>query len=876
MSKHLKVKPICFYLPQFHRVPENDQWWGEGFTEWSLVRAAQPLFNGHAQPAIPDQVLGYYDATEIDTRRHQAELAKQYGIYGFCYYHYWFDGKRLLEKPLEKMLEDGEPDIPFCLCWANEPWSRRWSGEEQQVLQAQTYGKQLDWENHFNELKRFFKHKNYICVEGKPVFLIYRIGHIPNARSMITCWRDLALEHGLPGLHIVTIEGGFADSKEAPDFVDAVADHQPSCELDKSRPLVVNGLKVYSVEEIWQRSLLKKPSHPVHYPGICHAWDNTPRRGRDGTVVLASRPHRFRKHLDHIFESVRKRKQMPFVFINAWNEWSEGAHLEPDTLNGDRWLACIKSALSGPMDEAPAPMPLMIDPYDGSCPERLVDRPRSDPDPDLINSVLLHKVKASCVLDFGCGKALNSEHLKYYTGADRYIGMEPDPEWATLAKKHLDEVIRVDANAPTLFPPDGLKIDFIVCSELLGRVIEPASILAQFRTLIHSDGMACLGFEHAVTDIRIHNALGSVSTSHVIDDGLTQRYTRPQVRAMLLTAGFKIEKIYRVFRPELSRVESLLAQGQSVRIGELVLKNIRQSELEDLFCLRFFVFASPDPAFQSKINDLTDDWMDSNTANDEGLSIAQVMPRLNRQISPNDSLYPVYRKTTLVDEYFHSAFRQIQELDGLLRKYCDTQLRALDSVADYACHYGRLLRMMRAAMPEAELLAYDIDEAATAFCQEHFSCTPGIVSWKDDVKDIRPRHQLLTCASLLTHTSIEFYRQVLAVWTQMVLPGGLICFTYLGDRYVSRWLNGDLDHYGPVDAQTRALKAQAYRQQGHTLAGFDSPYSKQQDYGVGFMSESIVIAELAKYPQLEYLGTLPGDVSEFNQDLAVVRKKTGT
>jgi trans-aconitate methyltransferase len=875
MKQQPDVKPICFYLPQFHQIAENDRWWGEGFTEWSLVRAARPLFNGHAHPVIPDDSLGYYDATEIGTRRRQAELAKQYGIYGFCYYHYWFNGKRLLEKPLEKMLEDGEPDLPFCLCWANEPWSRRWSGEEQNVLQAQDYGEQQDWQDHFNELKRFFNHKNYICVEGRPVFLIYRIGHIPEARNMIAYWRHLAVEIGLPGLHIVAVEGSFPDNKVAPNFVDATVAHQPSSVLDKCHPLAMNGLKVYSIEEIWQCSILKKPSHPVHYPGVCHAWDNTPRRGRDGCVVLASRPDRFRQYLRRVFTGVRASEQAPYVFVNAWNEWSEGAHLEPESLHGDSWLACIKAALTETQVNTPAPVSLMVDSYAAPCPARFVDRPRTDPDPDLIFTVIQHKVKASCVVDFGCAKALSSEHIKYYTGADRYLGLEPDPAWVTMAKARLDEVIRVDAENPLMHWQGDIEADFIVCSELLGRVNDPVSVLTQLRTLLATDGLICLGFEDSASDSSIYDAFGPTGTLQNQRDGLTRGFNLQQARAMLLTTGFRIEKLYRVFHPVLSRLESLLAQGKQLQVGELQLQNLSRSELENLFSLRFFMFARPNPAFFPEKSEVSADSKGMPKTDDGNLSYAEILPRLNLTISAQDSLYPVYRESNQADEYFESAFRQLREVDGLLEKHCATRLSALDSVADYACHYGRLLRVMRAIMPEAELLAYDIDKDAIAFCQEQFSCVPGLVGWNDDLRQITPRHQLLICASLLTHTDIEYYRQALAVWSRMIFPGGLICFTYLGDQYVSKWLSGELDHYGPVSAQNRELTAQTYRQQGHALAGFDSPYSEKQKYGVGFISETTVISELAKYPQLEYLGTVTGDVSEFNQDLAVVRKMSG-
>ncbi len=857
-----KAKPICFYLPQFHRVAENDQWWGDGFTEWTLLKNARPLYVGHQQPETPDGALAYYDASEISTRRQQAALAREYGIYGFCYYHYWFNGKRLLEKPLEKMLEDGEPDLPFCLCWANEPWSRRWSGEEQQVLQPQVYGGREDWEAHFNELYRFFTHKNYICVDDQPVFLIYRIGHIPEAREMIACWRELAAEKGLAGLHIVAVEGSFKDNQSAPDFVDAMAEHQPSCVLDQCSPLLMNGLSVFSVEDVWQQSLQKKPSLAVHYPGVCHAWDNTPRRGRNGQVILASRPSRYQQHLERVFERVSDREQAPFVFVNAWNEWSEGAHLEPETQNGLNWLNCFKQALQGSEQNKEAD--LLEDVYAGSCPQRLIERPRMEPDPDLINIVIQHQIKVACVLEFGCAGALSSTHLKNYTGADRYIGMEPDLAWLTLAAERLDEAVHVNADTPELTSLKGADVDLIISSELLARVLDPASVLLRLSTVLRPEGLVCLGFEHAgcLTELQSEAAKAGV-----------HQYSVNEVRVMLQQAGFRIDKIYRTYHPQLSRVQAALAQGKRIRLAGISLHELSRTDLEALFCLRLFVIARRDRRLSAKSQNASPKALIRRGSDARSFSYVNLNASLNRTVSPMDRLYSVYADNSTEEEYFASAYRQIEELDGLLRRYCSTRLEALSSIADYACHYGRLLRMLRAALPEAELCAYDIDSDAVRFCRNHFACLPGVVGWKDNPGNLIPRHQLLTCASLLTHTGIDFFRQVLSVWTQLVVPGGLICFTYLGDRYISRWLKGEMDHYGPVTATMKARKAEEYRQHGHALAGFDTPYSDAQEYGVGFMSEQTVITELARYPQLEYLGTLPGDQSEFNQDLAVVRKR---
>jgi len=583
MRKQHNIKPICFYLPQFHRIAENDRWWGKGFTEWTLVKAAKPLFSGHQQPEIPDADVGYYDACDRDTRRQQAALAQAYGIYGFCYYHYWFGGRRLLEKPLQAMLKDGEPDMPFCLCWANEPWSRRWSGEETAVLQAQVYGGHDDWLSHFNELLSYFTHKNYICVEGCPVFLIYRIGHIPDAQSMIACWRKLAAEQGLPGLHIVAVEGGFDDSQLAPDYVDAMAEHQPSCVLDQCQPMQMNGLHVYSIEEVWQRSLDKPAPHPVHYPGVCHAWDNTPRRGREGRVVLPSRPQRFRRHLEQIFAGIADAKQAPFVFVNAWNEWSEGAHLEPETGHGRVWLEAIRDALAG---SQPARLARIEAVTPAPCPQNLLDRARHEPDPDLINVVMQRRLKVTCVFEFGCAKGISSAHIRRYVGADRYIALEPDPKWRAQAAQNLDEVFPVDIEAPDFSIFAAIDVDFLLCSELLGWVSQPDVLLAQFRALIHREGVACLGFDHAA-------CLPALQASENGGQARPKRYDITQIRSMVHSAGFVIDKVYRIFSPGLSRAEALLARGQAVYIEGVDLQTISMARREALFCLRLLVFVRP-------------------------------------------------------------------------------------------------------------------------------------------------------------------------------------------------------------------------------------------------------------------------------------------
>lgn len=344
------IKPICFYLPQFHSIPENDAWWGKGFTEWTNVAKARPLFDGHVIKR-PHKDLGMYDLLEKRVRKKQAELARQYGVYGFCYHHYWFRGKRLLEKPLELMLEDGYPDLPFCLNWANEPWTRTWDGLEKEVLQEQEYGDEEDWRKHFEYLLPFFQHPKYITVRGAPVFSIYRIGHIPRAGEMIDCWKKLAVENGLPGLHIVQVLGSFADSQIDAKYagvVDAVCEFQPNFSNFFGANIErVENVNTVDVPSSWEKITKLPRDYPVYYRGGFPGWDNSPRRGRGGYVFRNGSAEGFEKFLKKQFLEIKKNpnEDENFFFINAWNEWGEGCVMEPDEVDGYSSLEALQRAL---------------------------------------------------------------------------------------------------------------------------------------------------------------------------------------------------------------------------------------------------------------------------------------------------------------------------------------------------------------------------------------------------------------------------------------------------------------------------------------------------------------------------------------------------
>lgn len=358
-------KVLAFVLPQFHRIPENDEWWGEGFTEWTNVRKAKPLFKGHYQPRVPLNA-DYYDLLDPAVQDRQATMARQYGVYGFCYYHYWFSGRRLLEKPVELMLRRGKPDLPFCLAWANEPWTRAWDGGERQVLMPQSYGDEADWRQHFDHLLLAFRDPRYIRIEGKPMFLIYRSASIEVCAAMLRVWRELAHQAGLPGLHIVGMLTGF-DRDRRPEIFDAFAEFEPMYTIRHGLPYwirkrekwirrITTGiwratgrlsrpLQSHDYGALWRAAAMREL--PVQtYPGAFVDWDNSPRRGLERSLIL-------RNFDGRAFESglraqLRKARQSgaEFLFVNAWNEWAEGAYLEPDEGRGLYFLEALRQALN--------------------------------------------------------------------------------------------------------------------------------------------------------------------------------------------------------------------------------------------------------------------------------------------------------------------------------------------------------------------------------------------------------------------------------------------------------------------------------------------------------------------------------------------------
>lgn len=353
-------KLIAFYLPQFHPIPENDNWWGKGFTEWTNVVRAKPLFPGHYQPHLPTE-LGFYDLRVAEVREAQAELAREHGIYGFCYYHYWFHGRRLLERLFNEVLRSNKPDFPFCLCWANENWTRAWDGREADVLLKQTYSPEDD-RQHIQWLLQAFADPRYIRINGKPLMLVYRASALPDPLATTNLWRTEAQRQGME-LFLARVESNFEGERGDPRRLgfDAAVGFEPDAltlfQLRDTRQLVVNDRALLSdTNDPWFSypavvdALLGRP--PVNYPrfaGVSPGWDNTPRR-RDGAAgIKDSTPSEYQRWLEgSLADAMSKDISDPtgrFVFVNAWNEWAEGCHLEPCDKWGRGYLEATRSAL---------------------------------------------------------------------------------------------------------------------------------------------------------------------------------------------------------------------------------------------------------------------------------------------------------------------------------------------------------------------------------------------------------------------------------------------------------------------------------------------------------------------------------------------------
>lgn len=370
------MKIIPLYLPQFHSIPENDEWWGNGFTEWVNVKSAKPLFEGHNQPRIPLND-NYYDLSDIETLKWQCKIAKEHGIYGFCMYHYWFNGKLLLEKPMEMLLAHPEIDIKYCISWANHDWTDGWKASDRapRILIAHDFNDEQDWVNHFNYMLPFFKDPRYMREDNKPIMVIYIPHIIRKLDKMLALWTRMAKDAGLGGLTYIyqSAASSFDNSWNRSLFKYGVEMHpgyvnmyfnkgnkglfprlmKYSREIKRllgiKRSLLIekkkNEVTKCDYDRTWQNILKIRPNGENMIPCAFVDWDNTPRHKMRGYVYCGATPEKFKKYFSELVKNTKEHYNTDMIFVFAWNEWAEGGYLEPDTRNGWGYLKAIKESL---------------------------------------------------------------------------------------------------------------------------------------------------------------------------------------------------------------------------------------------------------------------------------------------------------------------------------------------------------------------------------------------------------------------------------------------------------------------------------------------------------------------------------------------------
>ena len=377
----MKPRIIGLYLPQYHPIPENDEWWGKGFTEWNNVVKAKPLFRGHYQPHLPAD-LGFYDLRLPEVREQQAELAREAGLEGFCYYHYWFgNGKQLLQRPFEEVLASGKPNFPFCLCWANHDWtSKTWekgsSLRRDTMIMKMEYSRE-DYVRHFNYLLPAFRNPRYIKVDGKPLFAVWAPRNIPDGKEFIDLWQKMAQENGLKGIHFVgqtdntgkALSGkkaNYYSADMAKDYYKSVLDlgfdavmsqgYRRAVALAQGRAKMT--LKLLSFNSfmptyskidygrLMENYYVEEDRWENVYPTLLPQWDRTPRAGSKTEIVTSSSPDKFQHYTEQAIQIIaNKQPEHQILFLKSWNEWGEGNYVEPDQKFGHGWLQAIRNAM---------------------------------------------------------------------------------------------------------------------------------------------------------------------------------------------------------------------------------------------------------------------------------------------------------------------------------------------------------------------------------------------------------------------------------------------------------------------------------------------------------------------------------------------------
>lgn len=573
------MKVIAYVLPQFHRIPENDKWWGDGFTEWTNTRKSPPLFTGHYQPREPYNDF-YYDLTDPDVRKWQAEIAQKHGVYGFCYYHYWFSGKTLLEKPVNEIVELGEPEFPFCLCWANHTWNRSWTHEEQKVLMLQTYGDESEWKLHFDYLLSAFQDSRYIKVDNKPMFVIYRPKDIPRCEERLKYWNELAWLNGFDGMYFVeTLNcndpmegcgiGGF----------DAAVEFEP---LYTIKYPIRNPLHY---DTLWQDILNRsRPEGKTYFLGAFPGWDNTARKQEEATIVIGSTPKKFGYYTAMQIEKAKTIPGSDFLFINAWNEWAEGAYLEPDKRFGLQYLEYLSKAVHGEI-ELENNNQVAINEEDLKIME-LVD-PESE--------IILH---------VGCGSGRLGKAIKGKSKTVVYGITESDSQ-VQEAADNLDFVLCGDWKVIEL-PFAENTFDAIVLDGVFETSVDTESVLKKFSPYLKQNGKIIASIYNIGHISIISNLLneGKWQYSHngVLNKKHIRFFTLKEIETLVKSLGLVISGVQKTilpFTPEQQKTFEYLKQNRE----NLDIQN--EHFFEELAIEKYIIeVTTPEKLFTEKASEL--------------------------------------------------------------------------------------------------------------------------------------------------------------------------------------------------------------------------------------------------------------------------------
>jgi ubiquinone/menaquinone biosynthesis C-methylase UbiE len=625
-----KVKTIAFYLPQFHPVPENDQWWGSGFTEWTNVVQAKALYPGHDQPRRPAD-LGFYDLRVPEVREAQAKLALDHGIDGFCYYYYWFGaGKKLLERPIQEVLTSGQPDFPFCFCWANESWSRRWDGREHDTLIDQDTSAETCI-SLIKSMAPYFADKRYIRVGDKPLLLIYRANVFKNIEHTIQTIRQEARQSQGLELYLVLCEAYGSGKKEIEAGFDAIYEfpsaYSHTQEIRPTKPVKKFHSQFSGMIRDYKRLAEFYKSRPEpdyrRFPGVTLAWDNTARK-KDAAVILEN--FSIESYESWLKSCVSRAQNIAiedeqFIFINAWNEWAEGTYLEPDAKYGMEYLLATKSVLAGSkqqpkLDESFTPTPplhnalankdsivsnptslMRYTPYiwrmdeleDKVLSAGYFDRPRKELFKGIGNP-------GKAMLDVGCGSGATSAALKLQYPESKFFGVELNSNMAKHASKKLDKVISCNFEELDL-GKHAIKenmFDTILFADVLEHMYNPWQALEFSKKLLSKNGKIVASIPNIFNLQVVDNLAAGRWNYHkygILDITHIRFFTLETIAQMFKETGFVVRELYTLPVPDNSLPAFNLSEDRTLETDSFVLKNVSDLQMKKLMALQFVVIA---------------------------------------------------------------------------------------------------------------------------------------------------------------------------------------------------------------------------------------------------------------------------------------------